>query len=189
MSDEQYVEALVNGHATIEYRSERVLVAEVKRLRLVVAAQQEAISNLIEEKNASVRGMYNAQQNVSDEAALRLKMNMVDDQLQAALLEGGNKDCEIGRLLSENEQLRKDVNQQMEDFEGATGRMEAEINALTQTMTACNEVAAKYKTELDWFRRRESEHVERLLRKNADDARFAALLDWEESNPKPGAGE
>lgn len=42
--------------------------------------------------------------------------------------------------------------------------------------------------ELDWFRRREREVLERLFRKNADDGRFATLLDWEEANPRPGGG-
>lgn len=89
MSDEQYVNALVNGHATIEHRSEQALVDEVKRLRTALALTKTNFEEA--------------------ERLLYLKLHEREDKLDAALTDGDNKDRELERLRAENAELRESL--------------------------------------------------------------------------------
>ena len=56
MTDKQYVNALVMGAATIETRSERVLIAEVKRLRAMKdSSDPELVTNLFESRGLAIK--------------------------------------------------------------------------------------------------------------------------------------
>lgn len=97
--------------------------------------------------------------------------------------------AKLGKLFDELEQLRnaeKAADAEIEHLRAENAVLEAKLSSfdnIEKMSIVSNKLA-----ELDWFRRREREVLERLFRKNADDGRFATLLDWEEANPRPGGG-
>ena len=176
MSDEDYVRALVNGHATIEHRSERVLVDEVKRLRSVESrfatyvkmteAEIERLRKQVEEtaKAAGVERDQNERlQAVVADQALTIDVLKDDSARKTAAVEGSQK------------QLERDV------IDLRTLR--AENAVLRQAAEDANELGH----ELDWYRRFwewASDHVI----ENGEGEMCTAIQAYEIDNPKPGAG-
>jgi hypothetical protein len=108
MSDEDYVRALVNGHATIEYRSERVLVDEVKRLRAekdeAWASRARAINEYVawlSERDAKVAKLEAEISDLQDDV---LEHKDACGHLRAALVGRG---LDIDAMRAENAELRK----------------------------------------------------------------------------------
>lgn len=197
MSDSQYVEALLDGSATIETRFGRVLVNEVKRLRAreeVLAAEAERLLN----------------------GAVRLRAQHTDAQKSVdELLATRNALIEkVGRLEAENTRLLEQLEVADAGAELATKKLEALKAANAEWESQYGGLATNAVNDVDYWRLKGRDHwdayqglaaeVEPLkarlawfeerepwVRKHVDHCWFEngeAVQDWEAENPKPSEG-
>jgi hypothetical protein len=96
------------------------------------------------------------------------------------LLAMANTDRE--QLKAENAELRKAVNQQMDDFEAAVSRLESENAELRELVNSVD-----IGREVEWFRRREPLVLPAI--NQSHDMASEMFYRFTRANPKPGAGE